>query len=62
MKFAGRSLDSNLARIQDQIDASLFLFCPIALGEQHVENRARGVVAEQLAECLLMPRDSVTVH
>ena len=33
-----------------------------ALGEQHIENCVRRVIAEKLAQSLLMPRDAVPLH
>ncbi|SAI94898.1 Uncharacterised protein [Enterobacter cloacae] len=34
----------------------------LALGHQHIDNLLRGVVAEQLPQRLLMPRDTVFTH
>ncbi len=34
----------------------------LALGHQHIDNLLRGVVAEQLPQRLLMPRDTVLTH
>ncbi len=49
--------DRQHLRAQAHDHAALF-----ALGHQHIDNLLRGVVAEQLAQRLLMPGDAVLTH
>ena len=55
-KLRGIALDSNVVRVQDDIHTAA-----LALGKEHVENGAGGVVTEELAEGLLVPWDAVAV-
>jgi hypothetical protein len=50
-------LDLNFMRVQDQFHAA-----QLALGQQHIQNRSRRSVAEQLPERLLVPGNPVPLN
>jgi hypothetical protein len=54
VKLAGCCFDRNVAGVQTKVDTGA-----IAFGEEHVEDLARRTIAEELAERLFVPLDSV---
>ena len=52
----GIALDLNVARVQDDFHAGV-----LALGKEHVEDGAGGVVAKELAKSFLVPGNAVAI-
>ena len=56
VECSSRLLDAEIAGVQDKPDP-----CAFTLGQQHIEEVAGGMIAEKLAEGLLVPGDAVAL-